>query len=109
VSHVSYELRFYIPEDDSLHSHRSENLKSYKLSAVYVPARSTPVTAGCNIHSRVGNFIPLSSTRFDEGSGHIFPSTVTSYCLVLVETVAAECADRVTIACSIHSTSRFMC
>jgi hypothetical protein len=30
VSPVRYELGFYIPEDDILHSHRSENLKSYK-------------------------------------------------------------------------------
>jgi hypothetical protein len=26
---VKYELGFYIPEDDILHSHRSETLKSY--------------------------------------------------------------------------------
>jgi hypothetical protein len=26
---VSYELDFYIPEDDILHSHHPENLKSY--------------------------------------------------------------------------------
>jgi hypothetical protein len=30
VSPVKYELGFYIPEDDILHSHRRENLKSYK-------------------------------------------------------------------------------
>jgi hypothetical protein len=29
VSLVKYELGFYIPEDDILHSHRRENLKSY--------------------------------------------------------------------------------
>jgi hypothetical protein len=29
MSHVKYELGFYIPEDDILHSHRRENLKSY--------------------------------------------------------------------------------
>jgi hypothetical protein len=29
VSPVKYELVFYIPEDDILHSHRRENLKSY--------------------------------------------------------------------------------
>jgi hypothetical protein len=29
VSPVRYELEFYIPEDDILHSHRRENLKSY--------------------------------------------------------------------------------
>jgi hypothetical protein len=29
MSPVKYELCFYIPEDDILHSHRRENLKSY--------------------------------------------------------------------------------
>jgi hypothetical protein len=29
VSPVKYKLGFYIPEGDILHSHRSENLKSY--------------------------------------------------------------------------------
>jgi hypothetical protein len=29
MSPVRYELGFYIPEDDILHSHRSEKLKSY--------------------------------------------------------------------------------
>jgi hypothetical protein len=29
VSPVKYELGIYIPEDDILHSHRCENLKSY--------------------------------------------------------------------------------
>jgi hypothetical protein len=31
MSPVKYELGFYIPEDAILHSHRRENLKSYKL------------------------------------------------------------------------------
>jgi hypothetical protein len=30
MSPVKYKLGFYIPEDDILHSHRRENLKSYK-------------------------------------------------------------------------------
>jgi hypothetical protein len=30
VSSVKYELGFYIPEDDILHSHSRENLKSYR-------------------------------------------------------------------------------
>jgi hypothetical protein len=30
MSPVKYELGFYIPKDDILHSHRRENLKSYK-------------------------------------------------------------------------------
>jgi hypothetical protein len=29
VSPVKYELGFYIPQDDILHSHRRENLKPY--------------------------------------------------------------------------------
>jgi hypothetical protein len=29
MSPVKYELGFYIPEDDILHSHRLENLKPY--------------------------------------------------------------------------------
>jgi hypothetical protein len=29
VSSVKYEVGFYIPEDDILHSHSGENLKSY--------------------------------------------------------------------------------
>jgi hypothetical protein len=31
VSPVKYELGFYIPEDDILHSHRRENLRSYRV------------------------------------------------------------------------------
>jgi hypothetical protein len=33
VSPVNYELCFYIPEDDILHSHRRDNLKSYNISS----------------------------------------------------------------------------
>jgi hypothetical protein len=31
VSPVKYELGFYIPEDDTLHSDRRENLRSYNI------------------------------------------------------------------------------
>jgi hypothetical protein len=31
MSPVRYELGFYIPEDDILHNHRREELKSYNL------------------------------------------------------------------------------
>jgi hypothetical protein len=34
MSPVRYELSFYIPEDDILHSDRRENLKSYKSQLV---------------------------------------------------------------------------
>jgi hypothetical protein len=34
VSPVRYELGFYIPEDGILHSHRRENLRSYRLYCI---------------------------------------------------------------------------
>jgi hypothetical protein len=37
VSPVKYELDFYVPEDDILHSYRRENLKSYNQCEVSVP------------------------------------------------------------------------
>jgi hypothetical protein len=36
---VRYELGFYIPEDDLLHSHRRENLKSYILLFMFKPCK----------------------------------------------------------------------
>jgi hypothetical protein len=36
VSPVKYELGFYIPEDDILHSHRPENLRSYMVLASFL-------------------------------------------------------------------------
>jgi hypothetical protein len=36
VSPVKYELGFYIPEDDILHSHCRENLKSYIALTVWI-------------------------------------------------------------------------
>jgi hypothetical protein len=44
VSSVKYELGFYIPEDDILHSHRRENLKSY-----------IPESAWKNLGTPIGN------------------------------------------------------
>jgi hypothetical protein len=41
VSPVKYELGFYIPEDDILHSHCSENLKSY------IDFSNLPNSSGC--------------------------------------------------------------
>jgi hypothetical protein len=39
VSSVKYELGFYISEDDILHSHRRENLKSYRDLTILVAGR----------------------------------------------------------------------
>jgi hypothetical protein len=36
VSPVKYELGFYIPEDDILHSHCREDLKSYEICLIFV-------------------------------------------------------------------------
>jgi hypothetical protein len=44
VSHVKYELGFYIPEDGILHSHRRENLKSYITLTGWVLSRRCKVS-----------------------------------------------------------------
>jgi hypothetical protein len=54
VSPVNYELGFYIPEDDILHSHRRENLKSYIALTSWTLAETKCVC--CEI--RTGFFIP---------------------------------------------------
>jgi hypothetical protein len=41
VSPVKYKLGFYIPEDDILHSHSLENLKSYRVQSVLTMLCST--------------------------------------------------------------------
>jgi hypothetical protein len=44
---VGYELGFYIPVDDILHSHRHENVKSLEViihDVFYHPARYSPGT-----------------------------------------------------------------
>jgi hypothetical protein len=51
---VMYELNFYIPEDDIIHCHRSEHLKSYTAltgCAVYRRSNVSPVRyeLGCYI------------------------------------------------------------
>jgi hypothetical protein len=43
VSPVRYELGLYIPEDDNLHSHRRENLKSYNMNGAHL-ASTTRIT-----------------------------------------------------------------
>jgi hypothetical protein len=48
VSPVGYELSFYIPEDDILHSHRRENLKPYIVLVV--------VNALCSVYKLLSLF-----------------------------------------------------
>jgi hypothetical protein len=57
VSPVKYELGFYIPEDDILHSHCRERLKSYRAvsgcfvrrSALVTRTIASVTTCDCNI------------------------------------------------------------
>jgi hypothetical protein len=57
VSPVKYELGFYIPEDDILHSHHRENLKSYimKLVRVEIVCRSFLYRNGASPSSKAGS------------------------------------------------------
>jgi hypothetical protein len=60
VSPVRYELGFYVPEEDILHSHRRENLKPYKdTKGLNVRQRSyCPERVRHDAHERF--FVPLS-------------------------------------------------
>jgi hypothetical protein len=46
VSPVKYELGFYIPEDDILHSHRYDNIKSYMNRLLAEVARNQDSISG---------------------------------------------------------------
>jgi hypothetical protein len=56
VSPVKYELGFYIPEDDILHSHRREDLKSYKLEYKVEVSDSMCMLTAANIDFCIGTF-----------------------------------------------------
>jgi hypothetical protein len=82
VSPVKYELGFYIPEDDNLHSDRHEHLKSYKFM-LSTTSQADPCDAisldslhhwiGENIHSILGgqplDFHPVQSLTGGETAG----------------------------------------
>jgi hypothetical protein len=59
VSPVKYELGFYIPEDDILHSQSRENLKSYTTTIViFLTCAANPVSVcvdseSCDFHIRL--------------------------------------------------------
>jgi hypothetical protein len=61
MSPVKHELRFYIPEDGILHSHRRENLKSYNfrvnMSENKEARNENKMTEGLSGHFR----LPISS------------------------------------------------
>jgi hypothetical protein len=71
VSPVKYELGFYIPKDDVLHSHRRDNLNSYIALSGWALQRKSNVSAvryelGCYIreddilHTQKTNSVVLS-------------------------------------------------
>jgi hypothetical protein len=72
VSPVKYELGFYIPEDDILHSHRRENLKSYLALTGWTLQRRYNVSP---VRYEMGFYIPeddiLHSHRREHLKSHI--------------------------------------
>jgi hypothetical protein len=75
---MRYELGFCIPEDCTLHSHRRENLKSYKYSSVRTP-KADAVTLDSLLQSHplhagflFGRFCPedRSGTFLRNGCSH---------------------------------------
>jgi hypothetical protein len=57
VSPVRYELGFHIPEDDILHSHRRENLKSYIALTGWTLKRTVNVSP---VKYKLGFYIPVT-------------------------------------------------
>jgi hypothetical protein len=64
VSHVRYELGLYIPKDDILHSHRSENLKSYNIFVLFTYIYTSESKSGVYISIR--NY----GTKWDKEEPH---------------------------------------
>jgi hypothetical protein len=61
VCPVKYELGFYIPEDDILHSHRRENFKSYEH---YQVSGSKFRSLNQVPHMDMGSFLAVVSFQF---------------------------------------------
>jgi hypothetical protein len=71
---VRYKLGFYIPEDTILHSHRSENLKSYIMDIVRsenwgIPSTGTRFALNAVLSSRGFLSITLSGSQTLELDG----------------------------------------
>jgi hypothetical protein len=99
---VRYELGFYIPEDDILHSHRRGNLKSYKTSLFETLAKtllsesevqclykSSPFTSISNAHT-LSSHQPLSCfpsipSFFPSKSFIAYPSFIILPCRHLLD------------------------
>jgi hypothetical protein len=58
MSHMRYELGFYIPQDDILHSHHRENHKSYRRKKVATLCIAWFFTEGTSAVVATGLTIP---------------------------------------------------
>jgi hypothetical protein len=61
VSSVRYELGFYIPGDDILHSHRRENRKSYIVAEIFVAVpKADDVVTILDVSQQYGSLGPVT-------------------------------------------------
>jgi hypothetical protein len=77
VSPVKYEVGFYIPEDDILHSHRRENVNSYKVSTELFPSNGCS-TVAC-FQDCYSGMIYMSQYRRLESGGAVCSACELSY------------------------------
>jgi hypothetical protein len=68
VSPVKYELGFYIHKDDILHSHRSENFKSYKALTCWTLQRRSNVSP---VKYELGFYIPEGDILHSNSREHL--------------------------------------
>jgi hypothetical protein len=74
VSAVKYELGFYIPEDDILHSHCRENLKSY----ICQHSQCAVIQIASNFQQQIGILI-----RMQHSEPHNMLLEITNVCSLL--------------------------
>jgi hypothetical protein len=108
VSPVKYELSSYIPEDDILHSHRRENLKSYRvinrLTVILFSAAIRQFVMHVRVDLRCLDVIFSSSKQFFAPRRHLvlyFKICLLS-CNYAVRTKARKLSS-----CHYHSSGRY--
>jgi hypothetical protein len=90
---VRYELDFFIPEDDILHSHHRENLKSYKLRQ-HLPGR--PKVTHKKSQMIVAYILPEIGTQFLPDTILRAPTATKSRCLPVLQTESAAGTQDIT-------------
>jgi hypothetical protein len=86
VSSVRYELGFYIPEDDILHSHCHENLKSYIALTGWTLKRRGNVSP---VKYELGCYIPEDDILHSHRRG-VVKSYIVDYLTAGLPTIAAR-------------------